>query len=50
MRDLFGTIEGDQVKLRSASAERGSGDSVNFIFAGTISGNTYLARCSWVNT
>ena len=40
VRDLFGTIEGDQVKLRSTSAERGSGDSVTFIFSGAVSGDT----------
>ncbi|HEY2015410.1 MAG TPA: aminotransferase class V-fold PLP-dependent enzyme [Bryobacteraceae bacterium] len=37
-RDVFGTIEGDQVKLRSATNERG--DSVAFIFAGVVSGDT----------
>jgi uncharacterized pyridoxal phosphate-dependent enzyme len=40
VRDLFGTIEGDQVKLRSSSSERGSGDSVIFTFAGALSGGT----------
>jgi hypothetical protein len=38
VRDVFGTIEGDQVKLRSSTTERG--DSVNFIFAGNVSGDT----------
>ncbi len=38
VRDVFGTIEGDQVKLRSTTNERG--DSVGFIFAGAISGDT----------
>jgi D-glucosaminate-6-phosphate ammonia-lyase len=37
VREVFGTIEGEQVKLRSTSAERGTGDSVNFIFSGTVS-------------
>jgi hypothetical protein len=40
VRDLFGTIEGDQIKLRSTTAERGTGDSVIFTFAGTISGDS----------
>ncbi|HZT28374.1 MAG TPA: PLP-dependent transferase [Bryobacteraceae bacterium] len=39
MRDVFGTIEGDQVKLRSTTAERGSGDSITFIFSGRVSGD-----------
>ena len=38
MRDVFGTIEGDQVKLRSTTTERG--DSVGFIFAGTLAGDS----------
>ncbi|HWB97406.1 MAG TPA: aminotransferase class V-fold PLP-dependent enzyme, partial [Bryobacteraceae bacterium] len=38
-RDVFGTIEGDQIRLRSMTAERGSGDSITFIFAGTLSGD-----------
>jgi D-glucosaminate-6-phosphate ammonia-lyase len=38
VRDVFGTIEGDQVKLRSNTTERG--DSIGFIFAGTIAGDT----------
>ncbi len=42
VRDVFGTIEGDRVRLRSASAERGSGDSVVFIFDGALSGDTIL--------
>lgn len=37
-RDLQGTIEGDQVKLRSV--ERQLGSLVPFIFAGTLSGDT----------
>lgn len=40
VRELFGTIEGDQVKLRSMSAERGTGDSVSFIFSGTVSSDS----------
>ena len=40
VRDVFGTIDGNQVKLRSTSAERGSGDSINFIFAGTLAGDS----------
>jgi uncharacterized pyridoxal phosphate-dependent enzyme len=38
VRDIFGTIEGDQVKLRSN--ERIPGDSIVFIFAGSLSGDT----------
>jgi D-glucosaminate-6-phosphate ammonia-lyase len=41
VRELFGTIEGDQVKLRSMSAERGTGDSVTFTFSGAVSGDTF---------
>lgn len=37
-RDMAGTIEGDQVTLRSI--ERRPGSSVTFIFAGTLSGDT----------
>jgi D-glucosaminate-6-phosphate ammonia-lyase len=37
-RDMEGTIEGDQVKIRSV--ERRPGSSVTFIFAGTLSGDT----------
>ena len=40
VRELFGTIEGDQIKLRSTSAERGTGDSVSFTFSGTVSGES----------
>jgi uncharacterized pyridoxal phosphate-dependent enzyme len=40
VRDVYGIIEGDQVKLRSMTAERGTGDSVTFTFAGTVSGDT----------
>jgi seryl-tRNA(Sec) selenium transferase len=41
VRDLYGTIEGDQVRLRSTSAERGTGDSITFTFAGAVSGDTF---------
>ena len=37
-RDMAGTIEGDQVKLRST--ERRPGISVTFTFAGTVAGDT----------
>lgn len=40
VRDVQGTIEGGQIKLRSNTSERGSGDSVPYIFAGTVSGDT----------
>ncbi|HYM10888.1 MAG TPA: hypothetical protein VEU62_09145, partial [Bryobacterales bacterium] len=40
VREVSGTIEGDQVKLHSMTAERGTGDSVPFIFAGAVSGDT----------
>jgi len=40
VRDLAGTIEGDQLKLRSSGTERGTGDSVNFIFSGKVSGDS----------
>ena len=39
-RELLGTIEGDQVTLRSQTSERGTGDSITFIFAGSLSGDT----------
>jgi L-seryl-tRNA(Ser) seleniumtransferase len=38
VRDVFGAIEGDQVKLRST--ERIPGDSITFTFAGALSGDT----------
>ena len=38
VRDIFGTIEGDQVRLRSATTERG--DSIVFTFDGKLSGDT----------
>jgi seryl-tRNA(Sec) selenium transferase len=40
VRDLYGTIEGDEIKLRSSTAERGSGDSVSFTFSGKVSGDS----------
>ncbi len=39
-RDMYGTIDGDQVVLRSVTSERGTGDSITFTFAGTVSGDT----------
>ena len=41
VRDVQGMIEGKQVRLRSNTAERGSGDSVPFIFAGALSGDAF---------
>jgi hypothetical protein len=41
VRDVQGTIEGGQIKLRSNTAERGSGDSIPYIFAGAVSGDTF---------
>jgi D-glucosaminate-6-phosphate ammonia-lyase len=38
-RDVFGTIEGDQIKLRSQLSQ--PGDSVGFIFGGTLAGDTF---------
>jgi hypothetical protein len=38
VRDVFGTIEGNQVKLRSQLSV--PGDSVPFIFAGALTGDT----------
>ena len=38
VRDLVGTIEGNEVKMRST--DRMPGDSITFIFTGTVSGNT----------
>ena len=38
VRDVFGTIEGDQIKLRSA--ERVPGDAIIYTFAGSLSGDT----------
>lgn len=38
VRDIYGTIEGDQVKLQSN--ERIPGDAITFTFAGTLAGET----------
>jgi uncharacterized pyridoxal phosphate-dependent enzyme len=38
VRDIFGTIEGDQIKLQST--ERVPGDTIPYIFAGSLSGDT----------
>ena len=38
VRDIFGTIDGDQVKLQSN--ERIPGDVISFTFAGTLAGDT----------
>ena len=41
VRDVQGTIEGGRIKLRSNTAERGSGDSIPYIFAGSGSGDAF---------
>ena len=41
VRDVQGIIEGNQIKLRSNTTERGSGDSVPFVFAGTGTGDAF---------
>jgi D-glucosaminate-6-phosphate ammonia-lyase len=41
MHDVQGTIEGSDIKLRSITSERGTGDSIPFIFAGTGSGDAF---------
>jgi len=41
VRDVQGMIEGGQIKLRSNSTERGGGDSIPYIFAGTLSGDAF---------
>jgi len=38
-RELFGTIDGDQVTLRSDTPGRHVGDSIPFIFSGSVSGD-----------
>ena len=38
-RDVSGTIEGDQIKLRSQLSQ--PGDSVGFIFGGTVAGDAF---------
>jgi uncharacterized pyridoxal phosphate-dependent enzyme len=40
VRDLYGVIDGDQIKLRSTTADRGTGDSISFTFSGSVSGDT----------
>jgi uncharacterized pyridoxal phosphate-dependent enzyme len=39
VRDIYGTIEGDQIKLQSN--ERVPGDAITFTFAGNLSGDTF---------
>lgn len=39
VRDVFGTIEGDQIRLQSA--ERVPGDQIVFTFAGSFSGDSF---------
>lgn len=41
MHDVQGIIEGKDIKLRSLTSERGTGDSIPFVFAGTASGETF---------
>ena len=38
-RDVFGTIDGDQIRLRSQLSQ--PGDSVGFIFGGTLAADTF---------
>ena len=38
-RDVFGTIEGDQIKLQSTDYK--PGDSITFTFSGSLSGDTF---------
>jgi hypothetical protein len=38
VRDIFGTIEGDQIKLRST--DRMPGDQIIYIFSGSLAGDT----------
>ena len=38
-REMFGTIEGNQVTLRSDTPGRNVGDSIPFIFSGAVSGD-----------
>lgn len=42
VRDIFGTIEGDQVRLRSV--ESAPGDVIPFTFAGTLAGGTISGK------
>jgi seryl-tRNA(Sec) selenium transferase len=39
VRDVFGTIEGDQIKLQST--ENKPGDSITFTFSGSLAGDTF---------
>jgi uncharacterized pyridoxal phosphate-dependent enzyme len=39
-RDMYGAIDGDQLTLRSTTSERGTGDTITFIFSGSVSGGT----------
>lgn len=39
VRDVFGTIEGDQIKLQSTDYK--PGDSITFTFSGSLSGDTF---------
>jgi seryl-tRNA(Sec) selenium transferase len=39
VRDVFGTIEGDQIKLQSTDSK--PGDSITFTFSGSVSGDTF---------
>ena len=41
-REMFGTIEGDQVTLRSDTPGRNVGDSIPFIFSGALSGDSIV--------
>ena len=41
-REMFGTIEGDQVTLRSDTPGRNVGDSIPFIFSGAVSGDSIV--------
>ena len=40
MREVAGVIEGNQIKMRSTSTERGSGDNVTYLFSGSVTGDT----------
>jgi len=39
VRDVFGTIEGDQIKLQSTDSK--PGDSITFTFSGSLAGETF---------
>ena len=39
MRDVFGSIDGDRIKLQSH--ERAPGDAITFTFAGALSGDSF---------